>query len=56
MNILYSANKGGTRVSVLITKEADFLEKEEINGYCIQKVNAQITPEALAKLKQKDYF
>ena len=41
------------RVSVLITKEADFLEKEEINGYCIQKVNAQITPEAFSKIKTK---
>ena len=43
------------RVSVLITKEADFSEKEEINGYCIQKGECS-NYEALAKLKQKDHF
>ena len=56
MNILYSANKGGTRVSVLITKEADFSKRRKSMDIVYKKVNAQITPEALAKLKQKDHF
>ena len=54
MNILYSANKGGTRQR---QKEADFFRKRRKSMDIVyKKVNAQITPEALAKLKQKDHF
>ena len=42
------------RVSVLITKEADFFWKRRKSMDIVyKKVNAQITPETLAKLKQK---